>query len=294
MLRASMDCAESTAFQTSRPVSHVGDLKSPALIRLQNVSVRIGGKIILKDIDLDISPGECVVLIGPSGAGKSTLLGVLNGTVLPAEGDVWNLGKNMKLLSSRERRLLCSKIGTVYQDLCLVQPLRVVHNVNAGNLCRWTTLRSLFSLFWPFDRERVQAALERVGIPEKMYEKTCALSGGQQQRVAIARVLIQDPEIILADEPISSLDPERSRETMDLLRNLNRELNKTVVASCHSIEFARTHFDKIVGIRDGRIAFVCNPEQLTDELLGQLYGPDSGIHSLTLAPTLTLDAMRVS
>lgn len=241
------------------------------VVELDNVSVRFRKTAVLRNVSLTIDRGERVLLVGPSGAGKSTLLAVLNGTVVPELGEVRILGQNVWRLSSSERRCLYSKVGTVYQNLCLVDNLRVVHNVNAGNLGRWTTIRSLLSLFWPLERARAQLMLERVGIADKMYEKTGTLSGGQQQRVAIARMLIQDPEIVLADEPIASLDPERSRETMNLLCKLNAELEKTVITSCHSTEFAQSHFDRVIAIKDGEIFFDCSTRALSVERLEELY-----------------------
>jgi phosphonate transport system ATP-binding protein len=249
-----------------------------AVVRLENVTVRFRKNVVLHDISLRIERGERVVLVGPSGAGKSTLLAVLNGLVVPEQGEVWILGQNVWRLSARHRRTLYAKVGTVHQDLCLIDSLRVVHNVNAGNLGRWTTLRSLLSLLWPLDRSRVQAALEKVGIAEKMYERTGTLSGGQQQRVAIARILVQDPEIVLADEPISNLDPERGRETMDLLCQLNEDWAKTVITSCHSIEFAQSHFNRVIGIKDGVICFDCEASALSGELLRDLYSAPSGVY----------------
>jgi phosphonate transport system ATP-binding protein len=254
------------------------------VIRLENVSVRFRKHVVLGSVSLNIKQNERVVLIGPSGAGKSTLLGVMNGTVATQGGEVRILGRNVARLSSRERRALYSKIGTVHQDLCLVENLRVVHNVNAGNLARWTTARSLLSLLWPLDRSRVHAALEQVGIEEKIYEITGTLSGGQRQRVALARILVQDPEIILADEPISSLDPERSREAMDLLCKLNKDFGKTIVASCHSIEYARTHFDRVIGMKNGTISFDCDASAASPKLLDDLYGASSGVHKAIPEP----------
>jgi phosphonate transport system ATP-binding protein len=241
------------------------------VIRLEDVCVQYKDHCVLRDVSFEVASGEAVALIGPSGAGKSTLLGVLNGTVLPVRGEIWLLGKNIARLSSSERRSLCCQIGTVYQDFCVVESLRVIHNVNAGHLGRWSTLRALCSLLWPLDRSKALAALDRVGIPEKIFEKTGTLSGGQQQRVAIARVLVQDPAIILADEPISSLDPQRSKEVMNLFRDLSRDLQKTLITSCHSVEFAGSHFDRVIGIREGRLSFQCESSQLTPALLEQLY-----------------------
>jgi phosphonate transport system ATP-binding protein len=240
-------------------------------IRIERVSVQYKNHVALREVSLEIEQGEAVALIGPSGAGKSTLLGVINGSVVPSRGEVWILGKNALRLSSSERRALSSQVGMVYQDFCVVENLRVIHNVNAGQLGRWSTMRALTSLLWPRDRSRVQEALSRVGIPEKIFEKAGTLSGGQQQRVAIARVLVQDPAIILADEPIASLDPQRGEEVMNLFRELCSESGKTLVTSCHSVDFARSHFDRVIGLRDGNICLRCTASQLSRLQLAQLY-----------------------
>jgi phosphonate transport system ATP-binding protein len=240
-------------------------------VRLENVTVRFGEQAVLRDVSLTVQRGERLALVGPSGAGKSTLLGVINGTVSIDSGTVWLLGQDVRALPSRQRRALFASVGTIYQDLCLIDNLRVVHNVNAGHLGRWSTLRSLVSLLWPLDKARARHALTQVGIPEKMYEATGTLSGGQRQRVAIARILVQDPAIVLADEPISSLDPERSTEAMDLLRTLNQELGKTVIVSCHSVQFVQSHFDRAVGIKDGALHFDCSSSALSSSVLTGLY-----------------------
>ena len=250
------------------------------VVKLENVTVRFRKRAVLHDVSLTVRQGERVVLVGPSGAGKSTLLGVLNGTVTPDDGEVYLLGKNVRQVSARERRNLFAKVGTVYQDLCLVDNLRVVHNVNAGHLGRWTTFKSLLSLVWPQERSRAYGALDQVGIAEKMYETTGTLSGGQRQRVAIARILVLDPTIVLADEPIASLDPERSSETMDLFRGLNREHGKTILVSCHSPHFVKTHFDRVVGVRAGRICLDRETLSLSSEDLSALYvGSEGGAQS---------------
>ncbi|MEW6495882.1 MAG: ATP-binding cassette domain-containing protein, partial [Cyanobacteriota bacterium] len=167
------------------------------------------------------------------------------------------------------------QIGTVYQQFHLVDNLRVIHNVNAGHLGRWSLCKAALSLLWPLEVETAAKALAQVGIPEKLYERTDRLSGGQQQRVAIARVLVQNPTAILADEPISSLDPERSREVMDLLRQLSQETGKTLVTSLHAIEFARSHCDRIIGLRQGRILFDTPAQSLSDPMIKELYNLNS-------------------
>ena len=195
---------------------------------LRGVTKTFGNLHVLKEVDLRIDHGEHVALVGPSGAGKSTLIGLLNGSLFPTSGEVRTLGQNLGHLSLSKRRQIQRQIGTIHQQFHLVNNLRVVHNVNAGHLGRWSFAKALLSLFWPLDVELAFQALEQVGIPDKLYEVTAHLSGGQQQRVALARALVQDPRVILADEPIASLDPERGRELMDLLRQLSRKAASTL------------------------------------------------------------------
>ncbi len=244
------------------------------VFRLRSVGKRFGAFSALRNIDLDIRFGEQVALIGPSGAGKSTLVGLLNGTLLPSEGELIVLGHDLPKLRPRARRLVQRQIGTIYQQFYLTDSLRVVHNVNAGHLGRWSLLKSLLSLVWPLDVKTALRALEQVGIPEKLHERTGRLSGGQQQRVALARVLVQNPKVILADEPISSLDPERGREIMDLLRDLSRQAGKTLVTSVHAFQFAQSHFDRVVGLREGAIIFDCPAGELTPAQIDALYRID--------------------
>jgi phosphonate transport system ATP-binding protein len=241
------------------------------IFELKDVSLTYGTFAALRNVSLEIMPGERVALAGSSGAGKSTLIGLLNGTLRPSHGQVQVLGQNLTELSPKALRQIQRQIGTVYQQFHLVNNLRVIHNVNAGNLGRWSFIKAIFSLIWPLDVARTQQALTQVGIAEKMYEPTARLSGGQQQRVAIARVLVQQPQAFLADEPISSLDPERSREIMDLLRNLSQQTQKTLVTSLHDIAFARSHCQRIVGLRHGEVLFDTPATALTNELISQLY-----------------------
>ena len=147
----------------------------------------------------------------------------------------------------------------------------MIHNVNAGQLGRWSFPKALLSLIIPQDVATAQAALTQVGIPEKLYERTDRLSGGQQQRVAIARVLVQNPWLILADEPIASLDPERSREVMDLLRDLTQAQGRTLVVSLHDIEFAKSHCQRIIGLQQGRIVFDLPTVDVTPEMWAAVY-----------------------
>jgi phosphonate transport system ATP-binding protein len=241
------------------------------VFELKNVSKRFGDFQALRDISLQIRDGERVALVGPSGAGKSTLINLLNGTMLPSQGQVRVLGQDLTRTTPKALRRVQGQIGTIYQQFHLVDNLRVVHNVNAGHLGRWSFLKAALSLAWPLEIETAAQALAQVGIPEKLYERTDQLSGGQQQRVALARVLVQNPQAILADEPISNLDPERSREIIELLRDLSQQTGKTLIASLHAIEFAHSHYQRIIGLREGRILFDTSATEVTPPLVETLY-----------------------
>lgn len=212
-----------------------------------------------------------MAFIGPSGAGKTTLFRVLNLTIRPTAGVLRFDGRDVRDLGDGALRDLRRSIGTVYQQHNLVGRLRVVHNVLAGNLGRWSAWRALGSLVWPREVARAEEVLAQVGIPEKLYARTDELSGGQQQRVAIARVLVQDPAVILADEPVSSVDPSLAMAIVSLLRDLSHESRKTLLMNLHSIELALGHFPRIVGVRDGRVAFDLPAPAVTPEQLHALY-----------------------
>lgn len=244
--------------------------KSP-IFEVRQVNQRFGAFPALAHLSFQIFEGERVALVGSSGAGKSTLLRLLNGTLYPTEGEVLALGYSLGKLSPRQLRRVQRHIGTIYQQFHLVDTLQVIHNVNAGHLGHWSFFKAMLSLVYPQEVGTALHALERVGIPEKIYTRTDQLSGGQQQRVAIARVLVQNPLVILADEPVSSLDPERSREVMQLLSNLVQEQGKTLVVSLHSVDLALEFCDRIIGLRDGCIQFDAPTAALAPEMLTDLY-----------------------
>ncbi|MGB5963461.1 MAG: phosphonate ABC transporter ATP-binding protein [Coleofasciculaceae cyanobacterium] len=246
-------------------------MTSVPIFELKNVTKLLGNFPALTDINLQIQAGDRVALVGSSGAGKSTLISLLNGTLQPTQGEVWANGRNLSGLRPKLLRQVQRQIGTIYQQFHLVDNLRVIHNVNAGHLGRWSFPKAALSLIRPLEVATAAQALAQVGIAEKLYERTDRLSGGQQQRVAIARVLVQNPTAILADEPISSLDPERSREIMDILRQLSQETGKTLVTSVHTIEFARSHFQRIIGLKQGRIFFDLPTVDLSDKMIEELY-----------------------
>ena len=244
---------------------------SVPIFEIKNVTQNFSNFPSLMDINLQIYPGECVALVGSSGAGKSTLLSLLNGTLQPTQGEVWVLGRNLARLNSQQVRQVQRQIGTIYQQFHLVDNLQVIHNVNAGHLGRWSFLKAVVSLLYPIEVETAAKALRQVGILEKIYERTDRLSGGQQQRVAIARTLVQNPIAILADEPISNLDPERSREIMNLLRQLSQESGKTLVSSLHAWEYARSYFHRIIGLRNGRVLFDAPVDEVSSVMVENLY-----------------------
>lgn len=241
------------------------------IFELKQVSQQFGQFRALANVNLKIYPGERVGLVGSSGAGKSTLIRLLNGTLLPTQGQVYALGRNLSELSPHRLRQVQRRIGTVYQQFNLVNNLRVIHNVNAGHLGRWSFVKAAVSLVFPLEVETAAKALTQVGIPEKLYAPTDKLSGGQQQRVALARVLVQNPEVILADEPISNLDPQLSREIMNLLRDISDTGSKTLIISLHALEFARNYCDRLVGLRQGQIVFDIPTADLSPKMIEALY-----------------------
>jgi len=228
-------------------------------------------EVALEDVSLVIDRGEHVAFIGPSGAGKTTLFRILNLTLRPTAGRVRVGGADVAGLDGRALRDLRRRIGTVYQQQNLVGRLRVVHNVLAGHLGRWSTAKALWSLLTPQEVETAAATLARVGIVEKLYARTDSLSGGQQQRVAIARVLVQDPDVILGDEPVSSVDPSRAVSLVGLLRDVSREAGKTLLMNLHSVDLALSFFPRVVGIRQGRVFFDRARAEVTPDLLEALY-----------------------
>lgn len=217
-------------------------------------------------------------MIGPSGAGKTTLFRMLNCTLRPTSGRLWINGDETGSLHGRRLREVRRKIGTIYQQHNLVPRLKVIHNVLSGQLGRWSTLRSIASLVRPSDIELAYNALTQVGISEKIFSRTDELSGGQQQRVAIARVLIQNPEVILADEPVSSVDPSLALAIVKLLIEISRNTHKTMLMNLHSVDLALAYFPRIIGIKKGVALFDLSPDKISDGLLMDLYSghfPDS-------------------
>lgn len=246
---------------------------SASLLSLDRATVRYGDNTVLRDVDFTIGSGECVALVGPSGAGKSTLIGVCNGTVGLTNGAAYFSGEPITD-SDEWRKRGGRKIATIYQQLHLSGRLKVVHNVNAGKLGDWSTWQALGSLMRPRQMAEVNAVLEKLGIASKIRMRTDLLSGGEQQRVAIARALRQEPLLILADEPTAALDPARADEVMGLLTRVAREAGHGLIVSQHDASLAQRYCDRIVGLRNGAVAFDTSSERTTSEMLAGLYEID--------------------
>lgn len=243
---------------------------SDYLLSFQNVSKRFNDKVVLDHISLNVQAGEIVALVGPSGSGKSTLMNSIMRSVVPSSGAI--LLDQKDIFTYRHNKEYAQKVGMLHQQYDLVKQLDVVHNVLAGRLNQWGVWRSLLSLIKPQDLSIAKKALQAVGLQEKIAEPTTELSGGEQQRVAIARLLVQNPRLILADEPVSALDPVNAQNVLALLMHLVREQHKTLIASMHSVEYAKTYFDRMIGLKAGKIVFDLPTNQVTQSQLNALYG----------------------
>lgn len=252
------------------------------MIRFDDVTVRYpNGTVGLKNIDLHIPAGQFVVVVGLSGAGKSTLVRTINGLVPISEGSLVVDGVELRDVSRRTLRSLRARVGMVFQSFNLVNRTTVMKNVLIGRLHATGFWRTLFGVPTKADTELAFQALERVGIVEKTWTRASQLSGGQQQRVAIARVLAQEPSVILADEPVASLDPPTANQVMRDLQRINRDLGITTIVNLHFLHLAREFGQRIIGMRDGEIVFDGTAEDATDEAFEEIYG-----RSLTAADVL--------
>ncbi len=228
----------------------------------------------LSGISLQAKPGERIALIGPSGAGKTSLLSILGTALKPTTGQATVLDCACSAPNTVSLRQLRRRIGTVYQAPPIPGRQRVVTAVLAGKLGQWSALKSLVSLLYPLDLPGAQAALERVDLCDKLFSRCDQLSGGQLQRVGIARVLYQQPDLVLADEPVSALDPALAQTTIERLVADAQTRGTTLVASLHAIDLALGNFARIVGIKAGRIAFDVPSEHVTQPMLHALYATE--------------------
>jgi phosphonate transport system ATP-binding protein len=243
------------------------------VIRFENASVTYpGGVHALRDVTLEIPDGQMLVIVGLSGAGKSTLIRAINGLVPLTGGDVTIDGRSVRSASPAELREIRARIGMIFQTFNLVRRTTVLNNVLMGRLHATSTFRSLVGWYKPEDVEIALQALERVGIVDKAYVRASNLSGGQQQRVGIARALAQQPKIILADEPVASLDPPTSHVVMRDLQRINRELGITTIVNLHFLDLAKVYGDRIIGMRAGNLVYDGTGAQADENVFRDIYG----------------------
>jgi phosphonate transport system ATP-binding protein len=244
-------------------------------IRLTHVSVRHPAArsdvLAIQDVSLSVERGEAVAIIGPSGAGKTTLLHAIACALKPVEGDVWLLNARPWALSRRALHRLRGRLFLAPQVPPLPPRQRVVISVLAGQLARRGFWSSLRSLFYPHGIDAARDALARFDMADKLFERVDRLSGGERQRVGLARALVSGAELILVDEPLSALDPTRSQQAIAALVDAARSSGATLVTTLHQVEVARRHFERIVALRDGRVAFDAPAAEVSDDMLRQLY-----------------------
>ena len=236
------------------------------------------GTVALRDVSFSVEEGEFLVVIGLSGSGKSTLLRCINRLVQPTEGRIlWN-GVDITAANQAELRLIRREIGMIFQHFNLVKRSSVLTNVLSGRLGYTPPTWSLINRFRRADLERARQALTRVGIPDKANNRADELSGGQQQRVGIARALMQEPKMILADEPVASLDPVLANTVLGYLEKINQEDNITVICSLHFLDLVQRYGTKVIGLREGRLVFQGDKEDIrnmSDERFKEIYGEEA-------------------
>jgi phosphonate transport system ATP-binding protein len=266
---------------TASPLALPADSTSQPAIRIDGLSKSFGERRALADVSLDVAPGEMVALIGASGSGKSTMLRHVNGLCAAdrGHGAVCVAGRDAQRAGrlARDIRRTRAGVGFIFQQFNLVPRLDVLTNVLAGTLGRVPLWRGLLRVFTAAERAAALRALARVGIAEQAYQRASTLSGGQQQRAAIARALVQQASIILADEPIASLDPESARRVMEILADINRADGITVVVSLHQVGFVLRYCKRVVALKAGRIAYDGTTVAVTPVMLRQIYGAESDI-----------------
>ncbi|HRO67819.1 MAG TPA: phosphonate ABC transporter ATP-binding protein [Pseudobdellovibrionaceae bacterium] len=247
---------------------------SESILSIRNlVKTYPNGVQALKGVNIDVKKGEFLVVIGLSGSGKSTLLRCINRLHSPTSGEILFNGKDVaKVAGTNDIRELRREIGMIFQHFNLIPRHTVLSNVLMGRLGETSTLKSLLGLWSPEDKAKAVEYLRLVGIAEKAKIRADQLSGGQQQRVAIARALTQDPQILLADEPVASLDPATCHTVMDYLRKVNRELGITVIANLHFLSLVREYATRVVALKAGEVVYEGSPSNINDSWFERIYG----------------------
>jgi phosphonate transport system ATP-binding protein len=256
------------------------------MLEIRHLTKSFGANAAVDNVTLSFDRPMMVGVIGRSGAGKSTLLRMINRLTDRTSGTIHFEGQDVTALTGRAMREWQSHCAMIFQQFNLVPRMDVVSNVLHGTLNRRSTLATMFSLWPKEDIHRAIAILERLGIAENATKRAEALSGGQQQRVAIARAIMQDPKIVLADEPIASLDPMNAKLVMDDLRRIHEEDGRMVICNLHTLDTARTYCDRVVGMRGGRVVFDGTPAQLTTGVARDIYGADASFSEATTSTAI--------
>jgi phosphonate transport system ATP-binding protein len=236
------------------------------------------GTVALKDVNFEVADGEFLIVIGLSGSGKSTLLRCINRLIDPTEGEILWDGEDLAMLKGEDLRKARRKIGMVFQHFNLVKRSSVITNVLAGRLGFTPTRSSLLGQFSKADRQMARDALERLGIADQEHKRADELSGGQQQRVGVARALMQEPRMILADEPVASLDPVLAHSILQHLEKLNQEDGITIICSLHYLDLVQRYATRVIGLRDGEIVYRGTREdirKMTDAQFKEIYGEEA-------------------
>ena len=227
---------------------------------------------VLRDVSFTLRDGEFLSVIGPSGAGKTTLFRILNGTEVCGGGEILYKGTHFEAARGRDKRAVQRTIGTIYQDFCLVENTSSLQNVLNACLPEMSLGAALLGLFGRARTEKAAGILREVGLEDKLSEPVKLLSGGQKQRVAIARALMRDPAVLLADEPVASLDPVTGRQILELLRQIQRSRGVSILMNSHNLELSLEFSDHIIGISRGRVVFDGTPGAVTEDVLREIYG----------------------
>lgn len=263
-----------------------------ATLTLSDVSKRFGSNTAVDNVSLTIEPGQFVGVIGRSGAGKSTMLRLINRLIDPSEGSVSFDGVDVTKLTGKALREWRRDCAMIFQQFNLVDRLDVLTNVLIGRLAEHGFLSSMAMRFTDEERTMAIEALDRLDLVPQALQRAGTLSGGQQQRVAIAKALVQSPKIMLADEPIASLDPANATLVMDGLKDINREDGLTVLVNLHTLDTARDYCDRIIAMRLGRVMFDGTASQLTDDVVRDIYGTE-GLREFNEAVTSTQSGVAV-
>lgn len=246
------------------------------MVKLNEISKSYSkGAQALKNISFKIEKGDFVSIIGPSGSGKTTILRLINGSEKPNSGSIVIEEKRFDTTKGKQRKLVQRKTATIYQDFCLVEETSALQNVLNASLTEMSFLKVLLGRFSPEQKNRALKALEAAGLQDKTEARVSQLSGGQKQRVAVAKALMQNASLILADEPVASLDPVTAESVIQLLKSLQNEQNMTVLMNSHNVELALKYSDRILGLKNGKIQFFCKPSEISKRMLDELYAKSS-------------------